>query len=181
MKSSLTTVTFNRLPRYLARGFGNVRSNTRSDRRERTGDNAVKTGLDLAAELGATVHVLYVVEEFEGRIEPITGEQEDESERYHEQGEEIASEVAKAAKEIGVDCVTAVADGVVHDEIQHYIEENGIGFVVMGSRGRTTVEKAILGSTADKIIRTVDKPVTIVHEEPQSFVGTDRDIHPDSW
>ena len=143
--------------------------------------NAVKTGLDLAAELGATVHVLYVVEEFEGRIEPITGEQEDESERYHEQGEEIVSEVAKAAKEMGVDCVTAVADGVVHDGIQHYIEENGIGFVVMGSRGRTTVEKAILGSTADKIIRTVDKPVTIVHEEPQSFVGTDRDIHPDSW
>lgn len=33
--------------------------------------NAVKTGLDLAAELGATVHVLCVVEEFEGRIEPI--------------------------------------------------------------------------------------------------------------
>ena len=143
--------------------------------------NAVKTGLDLAIELGATIHVLYVVEEFEGRIVLITAEQEQKSQQYHEHGEDIVSEVAKAAEEIGIERVTAVADGVVHDEIRRYIEENDIDFIVMGSRGLTNVEKAVLGSTTDRIIRTIDKPVTVVHEEPQSFVNMDREIHLDGW
>ncbi|MFB6102665.1 MAG: universal stress protein [Haloplanus sp.] len=143
--------------------------------------NAVKTGLSLAAELGATVHVLYVVEEFESRIEPITGEQEALSEQYHEHGEEVVSEVAAAAESAGVDCVTAVADGVVHREIERYVDENDIDLIVMGSRGLTNVEKVILGSTANKIIRTLDVPTTVVHQEPQSFVDVDREVQLDGW
>ncbi|MFB6207687.1 MAG: universal stress protein [Haloglomus sp.] len=143
--------------------------------------NAVKTGLSLARELGATAHAVHVVEEFEGRIEPITGEQDDLSEQYHEQGEEIVGEVAKAAESMGVDCVTAVEEGVVHEELGRYVEEHDIDFIVMGSRGLTNVEKAILGSTSDKIIRTLDIPTTVVHKPPQSFPDTDREIHLDGW
>lgn len=143
--------------------------------------NAVKAGLLLADQLGASVHVLYVVEEFEGRIEPITGEQEELSREYHEYGEEIVGEVAKAADAMGLDCTTAVTSGVVHGQIKSYVEKNDIDMIVMGSRGLTTVEKVILGSTADKIVRTLEIPTTIVHKKPQSFADMDREIHLDGW
>lgn len=143
--------------------------------------NAVKTGLSLASELGATAHAVYVVEEFEGRIEAITGEQAELSEQYHEHGEKIVSEVANAAESMGVECVTAVNEGVVHNELETYVEKNDIGFIVMGSRGLTNVEKAILGSTSDKIIRTLDVPTTIVHKPPRSFPDIDREVHLDGW
>ncbi len=143
--------------------------------------NAVKIGLSLAAEIGATVHALNVVDEFEARIVPITGEQEELAEQYREHGEEIVTEVARAAEEMGVECVTDVKSGVVHAVIQRYVEENDVDLIVMGSRGRTNIEKAIVGSTADKIIRTIDKPTTVVHEKPQSFVDMDREIHLNGW
>ncbi|MFB6167412.1 MAG: universal stress protein [Haloferacaceae archaeon] len=143
--------------------------------------NAVKTGLALAGELGATAHAVYVVEEFEGRVESITSEQAELSEQYHEHGEEIVGEVASAAESMGVECVTAVDEGVVYNELENYVESNDIDVIVMGSRGLTNVEKAILGSTSDKIIRTLDIPTTVVHKPPQSFPDIDREIHLDGW
>ncbi|WP_276272191.1 universal stress protein [Haloarcula litorea] len=143
--------------------------------------NAVKAGLSLAAELDATVHALYVVEEFEGRIVPITDAEAEKSEEYHDHGEEVVGEVAAAAEAMGVDCVTSVADGVVHEQIAAYVDDNDVDLIVMGSRGRSNIEKAIIGSTADKVIRTLDEPTTVVHEPPQSFEGVDREIRLDGW
>ncbi|MDZ7700963.1 MAG: universal stress protein [Halobacteriales archaeon] len=143
--------------------------------------NAVKSGLSLAAELGATVHVLTVLDEFESRIVPLTGEGEERRQEYEDRGEEIVTEVAKAADELGVDCETAVRTGQVHVEIQEYVDEAGIDLVVMGSRGLTNLEKVLLGSTADKTIRTVDVPTMVVHRPPQSFVDFDREIHLAGW
>jgi len=143
--------------------------------------NAVKEALSLATELDATVHALYVVSEFEGRIPPITGEQEELSEEYHEYGEEIVGEVSKAAEAAGIDCTAAVADGVVHTEIESYVENNDIDLIVIGSRGLSNIEKAILGSTTDRIVRTLEVPTTVVHESPESFVDMDREVHLDGW
>jgi nucleotide-binding universal stress UspA family protein len=39
----------------------------------------------------------------------------------------------------GVDCVTAVETGIAHREIVDYVENNDIGLVVMGSRGRSNL------------------------------------------
>jgi Universal stress protein UspA and related nucleotide-binding proteins len=128
--------------------------------------NAVEEGVKLAKELDATVHVLHVVDEFEAKIVPITGEQEAKREEYVEYGERITTEVADLAAEAGLDVVTAVEIGIAHKKIQQYVADNDIDFVVIGSRGLGAVEEALLGSTADKVIRLVDKPVTVVYKRP---------------
>ena len=143
--------------------------------------NAVKAGIALASELDATVHAVYVVEQFEGRIVPITGEQEEKSEEYHDYGQQILDEVAKAAEDVGVECTTTVLDGIVHKEISDHADDNDIDLIVMGKRGLTNIEEAILGSTADKIIRTVNKPVTVVHKEPTYNVLSHDEIHLSGW
>ena len=128
--------------------------------------NAVEEAITLAGELDATVHVLHVVDEFEAKIVPITGEQEATREEYVAYGERIVGEVADLAAEAGLDVVTAVEIGIAHETIRSYIEEHDIDLVVIGSRGLGAVEEALLGSTADKVIRLVDKPVTVVYERP---------------
>ncbi len=128
--------------------------------------NAVEEGVGLAARLGSTVHALYVIDEFEGKIVPITAEQDEKRAEYREYAEEITGEVADLAAEAGAECVTAVQTGVTHREIVDYVEEGGVEMVVMGSRGRSNLEEMLLGSTADKVIRAVDIPVTVVHKRP---------------
>ncbi|MFB6361975.1 MAG: universal stress protein [Halobacteriales archaeon] len=143
--------------------------------------NAAKAGLALAADLGASVHVLTVLGEFESRIVPISGEQDELREEQHEHGEEIVGAVADAAEELGVDATTSVSPGIVHKEIESYVEERDIDLIVMGSRGLTNVEKALLGSTADKVVRTLDIPTMVVHQTPEAWVDMDRDIHIAGW
>ena len=128
--------------------------------------NAVEEAITLAGELDATVHVLHVVDEFEAKIVPITGEQEATREEDVAYGERIVGEVADLAAEAGLDVVTAVEIGIAHETIRTYVEEHDIDLVVIGSRGLGAVEEALLGSTADKVIRLVDKPVTVVYERP---------------
>jgi nucleotide-binding universal stress UspA family protein len=128
--------------------------------------NAVEEGIKLAGEVGATVHALHVVDEFEAKIVPITGEQEAKREEYLAHGERITDEVATLAEEAGLDAVTAVETGIAHKKIQKYVADNDIDLVVIGSRGLGAVEEALLGSTADKVIRLVDEPVTVVYKRP---------------
>jgi nucleotide-binding universal stress UspA family protein len=128
--------------------------------------NAVEEGVRLAAEIGATVHALHVVDEFEAKIVPITGEQVKKREEYVEYGERITGEVASLAREAGLDAVTSVAVGIAHKEIRNYVGDNDIDLVVIGSRGLGAVEEMLLGSTADKVIRLVDVPVTVVYKSP---------------
>ena len=128
--------------------------------------NAVEEAIGMATEFDATVHVLHVVDEFEAKIVPITGEQEAKREKYVTRGEAITGEVAELAAEAGLDAVTTVETGIAHREIRDYAVDNDIDLVVMGSRGLGTVEEVLLGSTADKVIRLVNKPVTVVYERP---------------
>ncbi len=128
--------------------------------------NAVEEGIELAAEVGATVHALHVVDEFEAKVIPITGEQETKRREYVTHGEAITGEVADLAAEAGLDAVTAVEVGIAHREIRDYVVDNDVDLVVMGSRGLGAVEEMLLGSTADKVIRLVDEPVTVVYERP---------------
>jgi len=44
--------------------------------------NGVEEGVRLAAELGSTVHALYVIDAFEAKIVPITGEQDEAREEH---------------------------------------------------------------------------------------------------
>jgi nucleotide-binding universal stress UspA family protein len=128
--------------------------------------NAVEEGIRLAEQLGATVHALHVVDEFEAKIVPITEEQYKKREQYTEYSEKITDEVAGVAADAGVDCVTAVQTGIAHKKIQAYVEDHDIDMVVIGSRGLGGVEEMLLGSTADKVVRLVDKPVTVVYKRP---------------
>lgn len=60
---------------------------------------------------------------------------------------------------------TAVVQGEPHDAILAYAAEHRIELIVLGTHGRGAVERLILGSVAEKIVRHAKCPVLTVKAE----------------
>ena len=117
-------------------------------------------GVELAAALGSTVHALYVVEE--GGNPWMSESMDDQLDRAKEYGEEVTGSVAEKAADAGVECTTAVKVGPgVHEKINDYVDEEDIDLIVMGS-GYHGKFGGLLGSTAEKVLRSASVPVTTV-------------------
>jgi len=52
--------------------------------------------------------------------------------------------------------------GEVEGEIVHLAEDVGAGLIVMGSRGRGGIRRALMGSVSDSVIRHAHCPVLVV-------------------
>lgn len=123
-------------------------------------DKGVAHGVELAAAVGATVHALYVVEE--GGNPWMAESMDDQIDRAKEYGETITAEVADRAADAGVECVTSIEVGPnVHETINDYVAEEDIDLIVMGS-GYYGKIGGLLGSTAEKVLRSAEVPVTTV-------------------
>jgi nucleotide-binding universal stress UspA family protein len=59
---------------------------------------------------------------------------------------------------------THLGEGRADKEIVRLAEEIGAGRIVMGSRGRGRIRRALMGSVSDSVVRHAHSPVTIVRE-----------------
>lgn len=122
-----------------------------------------KQGVGLAAALDATVHGLYVVKEGGNPWESTPMDEQAERARAH--GEDVIDEVRELAEAADVEFVSAVRFGTkVFEEINEYVEEEAIDLIAMGSGYHGEIG-GLLGSTADKVIRTAHVPVLVLRRE----------------
>lgn len=126
-----------------------------------TSEPAIEYGLDLAEAFDAEVHVLYVVEK-EATYILTVGLSDEEVERHKQWGEDQVAEVVNQASERRLDASGVVKTGKVAQEIVEYAEDNDIGTIVMGQKGRGSTIDKYLGGTAQKVMRLTDIPVTSV-------------------
>ncbi|WP_226041446.1 universal stress protein [Natrinema sp. DC36] len=111
-------------------------------------------GLAIAERFDATIHALSIVPEG-----PLGTLQTDEAIPAAERAVERIE--AEATRE-GVDVVTAVEQGVPHEEILAYADDHGIDMIVMGTQGRTGLDRVLVGSVTERIVRMADVPVVTV-------------------
>jgi nucleotide-binding universal stress UspA family protein len=78
------------------------------------------------------------------------------------EGEEATSEIGEMASNAGVPFEKIIAEGNPSEEILRQSRESGMDLLVMGSIGRTGLEKIMLGSVAEKVVRHSKVPVLIV-------------------
>ncbi|WP_148416194.1 universal stress protein [Haloferax sp. KTX1] len=127
------------------------------------GDEALDRAIDLAATAGATLYALYVVDE---RVLHATQLDAGGLVRaYEEEGERIVSEAVEAAEAAGIEVVTAVEHGSPHRAILRYAEEIDADLIVMGTHGRRGIERYLLGSVTERVLRMADVPVLSVRSE----------------
>ena len=128
---------------------------------------AADCALDLAVRFGAAVHALYVVDT--GRIESLPDEvRDDVRTALDEQGREglAAVETANDARAEPAILETAVRVGRPADAIVDYADEVDADAVAVGTRGRHGEHSFLLGSVAERVVRTCSRPVlTVQHLE----------------
>ena len=133
---------------------------------------ATTHGLSLAATLDATVHVLSVVDDTSLGIDVRSVLSEAELERPATDAVEAV--VAEADEYELADVQTHVEHGSPADGIRERIETNDIHAVVMGTSGRRGADRILLGSVAEKTVRSAPVPVITVGESAQSDDGGTR-------
>ena len=121
---------------------------------------AVATALDLARRFDATVHALYVVDttEVDASPEELRADLQTALERSGEDALENLQERSSG------DIVTAVREGNPASEISAYAREHDADVVATGTRGRHGEHRFLLGSVAERIVRTCPVPVLTVRQ-----------------
>jgi nucleotide-binding universal stress UspA family protein len=126
------------------------------------GTAAVEQGVAIAERFDATVHLLHVVdvgiEMSAAGVGTVAGEL---TETLEGMAEEALDAAESRAEDAGVACERTVLEGIPHDAIAGYCDEHDIDLVVVGATGRTGVTEHLLGSTTDRVARSVDASVLV--------------------
>jgi nucleotide-binding universal stress UspA family protein len=126
---------------------------------------AIDTAVDIASTYDARLHALSVVDPmamgFDVRSEVIGERLEDAARTAVGTVEERAANASVSEIE------TAVEYGTPYREIRTYVTENDVDLVVMGTQGRSGIERYLLGSVAEKTVRTSPVPVMTVRRPEQ--------------
>jgi nucleotide-binding universal stress UspA family protein len=121
---------------------------------------AAREGLEIARLHGSKVLVLYVVDT--RAINVATGMPAPGNfyTILEEEGKRTVDEVKQKAA--GIDVETFVLPGLPASEITDFAKDNGVDLIVMGSLGKSGIEKLLLGSVASRVIRHAPCPVLVV-------------------
>jgi len=76
--------------------------------------------------------------------------------------QDYVAKTAAALKKKGFKVETAVLQGIVVDELTDFVEKNAVDLIVMATHGRSGVSRWVMGSVADKMVRTAKVPVLMV-------------------
>lgn len=137
-----------------------------------TSEKAQKLAAELARKFGATLTLVHVYEvptcPYPGASLP----------------PESAALVAKAAeaeldrtlsslRKRSAGATSVLREGVPWEEILEVAADMGAELIVMGTHGRGTIRDGLLGSVAERVVRTAPVPVLTVHAA-ESSVDADR-------
>lgn len=125
---------------------------------------AVPHAIELADRYGARLHVLYVADTTE--YSTVTFE-DDVVDPLTEQGEAVVDDVVEAAEERNIEAVGVVQQGGAYETILQYVDDQDVDVIVMGTHGRRGLDRALLGSVTERVVRTADVPVLTVQENEE--------------
>lgn len=124
---------------------------------------AVDPALAVAKQFHARVHVVRIVDVGDIAINSEYTAPEALFERLTEEAETVTESIAARARAAELEAVTHVREGFPATDILEYAEENDIGMIAMGTAGRTGLNRFLLGSTTERVIRHADMPVLAVN------------------
>jgi len=130
-------------------------------------ENAARVGVDMAKLAGGRVTALYVVDRsrilapgdmsFNIADEVIDGIRRG----LMDEGETATQKIEDLARAAGLKFEKKIIEGNPADEILK--ASDGMDAVVVGSIGRTGIDRFLLGSVAERVVRNSLVPVLVVH------------------
>jgi len=120
---------------------------------------ALDHAIEQAEAHGAQIHVLFVANTTYvggGAVEGTA------IESLRSTGRQAVDDAVERVADAGLDAAGEVRDGDPYSEILDYADEVAADMIVMGTHGRRGLDRYLLGSVTEKIVRTADVPVLTV-------------------
>jgi nucleotide-binding universal stress UspA family protein len=125
-------------------------------------DKAAEHALDIAEKYDATAHVVYVVNTSAYSTLPADSNWESITAALEDEGKEATGEIVERMHDADVDAVPSVEEGIPHKTILEYADNNDIDLIVMGTHGKSGLDRLLLGSVTEKVVRASETPVLTV-------------------
>lgn len=132
-------------------------------------EKAAEHAISIASQYQAEIIVLSVIETHSLAGLPVEDFTRKVNEIFRQEGIDALERISKIHKKMSKEGLTPVKltmkteEGHPADMILQVLEEEGIDLVVMGASGKHGIEKFLLGSVAEKVVRHAKCPVLTVH------------------
>jgi nucleotide-binding universal stress UspA family protein len=123
---------------------------------------AIGPAVSVANMYDARIHAYSVIDTMAMGVDVRSGALLDALEESAQSAVEVVEERATEASVSAVE--TAIEHGSPYRGIRSYVEEHDIDLVVMGTHGRSGIERYLLGSVTEKTVRTSPAPVMTVRQ-----------------
>lgn len=135
-------------------------------------ERAAEMAVEMAGLYGSTITALYVVdigEEYTQLGDLISNVSDDLIAgirgNLQDQGESATKVVLDIAEKARIPATRRISEGYPAEDIVRIAEEEDAGLIVMGGMGATGLDRFLLGSVADKVVRSSRIPVLVVKKE----------------
>lgn len=78
------------------------------------------------------------------------------------EGSEAIAEIEEMEKEVGIQVNSVLLQGHPAQEILDFAEKNDIDMIVMGTQGKTGIDRFLLGGVTEKVVRNAKSEVLVV-------------------
>jgi nucleotide-binding universal stress UspA family protein len=137
--------------------------------------NAMAYGRDLARTYNARLHVVHIVEDVLKNYSPeigLVGEQlqKDLEQLAWRDLDAAVTDDDRRTMAIVMNVKTSmnIASGIVE-----YAKANAIDLIITGTHGRGAVKQLLMGSVAERVVRTAPCPALTVHADEREFIAPD--------
>ncbi len=136
---------------------------------------ATDYGQDLARSYDATLHVMHVIEDIRTRYAPELGFTLPEIEDNIEAA--VQRDLAAIDSRGSSFRTVVVRASNVANAIAEYARTHAIDLIIVGTHGRGAVSRFLMGSVAERVVRTAPCPVLTVHAQERHLIDPPESDH----
>ncbi|AKJ37199.1 universal stress protein UspA2 [Methanosarcina barkeri CM1] len=130
-------------------------------------EKAIEAAVQLAKITGARLYSVYVIASA-GYTPRNFGWEESLREILEAEAKKAVTFVEEAGKVSGVKVEPVILEGHPADRIMKFAEQEDMDLIVMGTLGRTGLNRFLLGSIAENVVRHSKTPVMVVKGEAEN-------------
>lgn len=123
---------------------------------------AINHSIEIAKLSGAKLYAGYVVDTAAFASIPMDAGWEMMYELLEQEANAATESVQKMAEDVGIEFETVTLEGNPSHEIIEFADNNNIDLIVMGTLGKSGLDRFLLGSVAEKVTRNSKVPVLVV-------------------
>lgn len=125
-------------------------------------ERAIHHAIELARAHDATLHTVFVVNSATFASLPMETSWEGLNDMLWREGEEAIARVESLATTAEIPVTSTILEGTPSRQIVAYAVESNCDLIVMGTRGRGGIDRLLLGSVAERVVRSSPVPVLTV-------------------